>query len=51
VRYSQNGPYLTIKFEAQAQEKYGELKNYLKEILHRYPEVIWSEGVNVESME
>lgn len=51
VRYSQNGPYLTIKFEAQAQEKYNELKNYLKDILHKYEEVNWSEGVNVESLE
>ena len=51
VRYSQNGPYLTIKFEAQTQEKYNELKNYLKNILHKYEEVNWSEGVNVESLE
>ncbi|MCX6762725.1 MAG: phosphomannomutase/phosphoglucomutase [Candidatus Moranbacteria bacterium] len=51
VRYSQNGPYLTIKFEAQTQEKYNELKNYLKDILHKYEEVNWSEGVNVESLE
>ena len=51
VRYSQNGPYLTIKFEAQTEEKYNELKNYLKDILHKYGEVNWSEGVNVESLE
>lgn len=51
VRYSQNGPYLTIKFEAQTQEKYDELKKYLKDILHKYEEVNWSEGVNVESLE
>lgn len=51
VRYSQNGPYLTIKFEAQTEEKYNELKNYLKEILHRYEEINWSEGVNGESLE
>lgn len=50
VRYSQNGPYLTIKFEAQTQEKYDELKKYLANLLHKYEEVDWSEGVNVESM-
>lgn len=50
VRYSQNGPYLTIKFEAQTQEKYDELKKYLNEILHKYEEVDWSFGVNVESL-
>ena len=27
-RYSQNGPYITIKFEAKDQEKYDERKNY-----------------------
>jgi len=50
VRYSQNGPYLTIKFEAKTQEKYDELKNYLNKILHGYEEVDWSFGVNVESL-
>lgn len=42
VRYSQNGPYLTIKFEAQTQEKYDKLKKYLNEFLHNYPEVDWT---------
>jgi hypothetical protein len=51
VRYSQNGPYLTIKFEAQREEKYDELKKYLKKFLQDYSEVDWSQGVNVESLE
>lgn len=50
VRYSQNGPYLTIKFEAKTQEKYDELKKYISELLHKYDEVDWSFGVNVESL-
>lgn len=50
VRYSQNGPYLTIKFEAQTQEKYDELKEYLHDLLHKYEEIDWSFGVNVESL-
>jgi phosphomannomutase / phosphoglucomutase len=50
IRYSQNGPYLTIKFEAQTQEKYDELKNYLNKLLHSYEEVDWNYGVNVESL-
>lgn len=50
VRYSQNGPYLTIKWEAKKEGKYEELKKYLSKILHSYPEVNWKEGVNVESM-
>jgi len=50
VRYSQNGPYLTVKFEASTQEKYQELKKYIYETLRLYPEINWSEGVNLESL-
>lgn len=50
IRYSQNGPYLTTKFEARTQEKYDELKKYINELLHSYNEVDWSFGVNVESL-
>jgi len=50
VRYSQNGPYLTVKFEAQTQEKYQELKKYIYETLRLYPEINWNEGVNLESL-
>lgn len=55
VRYSQNGPYLTIKFEAKTQEKYDELKRYLNKFLHDYPEVDWTNKtittVNAEALE
>lgn len=50
IRYSQNGPYLTIKFETQKQEKYDELKNYIRELLRNYKEIDWSFGVNIESL-
>lgn len=50
IRYSQNGPYMTIKFEATTKEKYDELKKYLRELLHHYKEVDWKYGVNVESL-
>jgi phosphomannomutase/phosphoglucomutase len=51
IRYSQNGPYLTIKFEAQKREKYNEVKEYLNKLLHSYEEIDWSYGVNVESLD
>ncbi len=51
IRYSQNGPYLTIKFEARTQEKYDELKKYLHKLLHAHNEVDWEYGVNVESLD
>jgi phosphomannomutase / phosphoglucomutase len=50
IRYSQNGPYLTIKFEAKAEERYRELKKYLNQLLHSQNEVDWNYGVNVESL-
>lgn len=50
VRYSQNGPYLTIKFEGRTKEKYHQLRRYINKLLHNYPEVDWSFGVNVESL-
>lgn len=51
IRYSQNGPYLTIKFEAKKQNEYDKLKKYLKKLLKSYSEIQWEEGVNVESFE
>lgn len=53
VRYSQNGPYITIKFEGKTQERYDELKNYLNELLHSFEEVEWDNEikVNAEALE
>ncbi len=53
VRYSQNGPYLTIKFEAKTSEEYEELRRYIAELLHRFPEVDWKSKIatNVEALE
>ncbi|MDD4333440.1 MAG: phosphomannomutase/phosphoglucomutase [Patescibacteria group bacterium] len=50
VRYSQNGPYLTVKFEANTEEKYRELRDYISKLLHGYLEIDWTFGVNVESL-
>ncbi len=51
IRYSQNGPYLTIKFEAKTQEEYDKLKIYINEFLHSYKEINWDFGVNVKSLD
>jgi len=50
IRYSQNGPYITIKFEAKEEEEYKRLKKYINDLLHSYAEVDWSFGVNVEAL-
>ncbi len=52
-RYSQNGPYITIKFEAKDQKKYDERKKYVRELLKQYPEMIWEDElcINVDSLD
>lgn len=53
IRYSQNGPYITIKFEAKTEKKYEELKIYINKLLHSFPEVEWDNKirVNIEALE
>ncbi len=51
VRASQNGPYLTIKFEGKTQEAYDLLKKQVGVILHMFPEVDFSTGVNTKALE
>ena len=51
IRASQNGPYVTVKFEAKTQEKYDQLKNKLRDILKQYPEVNWQEGSNTHALD
>jgi len=49
VRYSQNGPYLTIKFEASGPERYLTLKQYIADLLRRYDEIDWTSKINVNT--
>ncbi|HEU4966021.1 MAG TPA: phosphomannomutase/phosphoglucomutase [Candidatus Saccharimonadales bacterium] len=53
IRYSQNGPYLGIKFEAKSPEAYDKLRSYLAELLHRFPEVDWQSKIaaNTDALE
>ncbi len=51
VRASQNGPYLTVKFEGKTQEAYNKLKMQVSEILHKYPEIDFTSGVNTKALE
>lgn len=53
VRYSQNGPYITVKFEAKTQDKYDELRKYIADTLRSFPEVDWQSKIaaNVEALE
>jgi phosphomannomutase/phosphoglucomutase len=47
IRYSQNAPYLTIKFEAKTENQYIFLKNYISKLLHSYKEIDWGSDINL----
>ena len=51
-RYSQNGPYVTIKFEAKDKGTYEKRKAYVREMLESYPEMVWKDQlcVNLDSL-
>ena len=51
IRASQNGPYITIKFEAKTSEDYNILKKQIHGILKKYPEIKFGEGVNIHAFE
>lgn len=51
VRASQNGPYITVKWEGKNQPAYDTLKKQVNGILHSFPEIDFSEGVNTKSLE
>ncbi|MFZ5376260.1 MAG: phosphomannomutase/phosphoglucomutase [Patescibacteria group bacterium] len=51
IRASQNGPYVTVKFEGKTQTQYDKMKLVLKEILSQHPEVDWNSGVNTHALD
>jgi phosphomannomutase/phosphoglucomutase len=51
VRASQNGPYLTVKFEGKTQAAYDKLKAQVKQILVKFPEIDFKSGVNTKALD
>jgi len=51
IRASQNGPYITVKFEGKTQKQYDEMKKTLKGILSKYEEIDWTKGVNTHALD
>ncbi len=51
IRASQNGPYITIKFESKTNEGYERLKVEIERILRSHSEIDFSTGVNIEAFE
>ncbi len=50
VRASQNGPYITIKFESKSKQEYDSLKIAIANIFQKYPEIDWSTGSNTSAL-
>lgn len=50
IRASQNGPYITVKFEGKTKEQYEKIKNQTNGILQKFPEIDFKSGVNVNSL-
>jgi len=51
VRASQNGPYITIKYEGKTQDQYDQLKQQLRKLLKAHPQIDWSSGVNSDAFD
>jgi phosphomannomutase / phosphoglucomutase len=51
VRASQNGPYITLKFEAKTQAGYDKMKTSIREIFKQYKEIDWKKGVNTHALD
>lgn len=51
IRASQNGPYLTVKFEGKTQEAYDTLKHQVNTILRMFPEIDFKTGVNTSALD
>lgn len=50
IRASQNGPYITIKFESRTGKQYDKLKSDINAILKKYSEINWDYGVNTSEL-
>ncbi|MBR0372836.1 phosphomannomutase/phosphoglucomutase [Candidatus Saccharibacteria bacterium] len=50
IRASQNGPYMTIKFEAKTEAEYEKIKKDLRGILEKYSEIDWKVGSNTHAI-
>jgi len=51
IRASQNGPYITVKYEARDAANFRKLRSTLSEILHKYPDIDFKNGVNVDALD
>jgi len=46
VRYSQNGPYITVKIEATTEKEYESLRQYVAKLVSGFKDIDWTYGVS-----
>ena len=51
IRASQNGPYITVKYEAKDEVGYSQMRKAISQILHKYKEIDFKEGVNTDALD
>ncbi|KKT42384.1 MAG: Phosphomannomutase [Microgenomates group bacterium GW2011_GWC1_44_37] len=51
VRASQNGPYITIRFEGKNERIYNEVRDRLNQILGKYSIINWIDNINAYALE
>ncbi len=51
IRASQNGPYLTVKYEARTDDGFAKMRKVISEILHKYKEIDFADGVNTDALD
>jgi len=50
VRASQNGPYITVKYESKTKEGFENLKKILGNLLRAIPDITFNDGVNTDAL-
>ena len=50
IRASQNGPYITVRFEGRSEKIYNEVRDRLSQILKSCPEINWASNINAYAL-
>lgn len=51
IRASQNGPYITVKYEGRDEVGYNKMRKIISGILHKYEEIDFKDGVNTDALD
>lgn len=51
IRASQNGPYITVKYEGRDEAGYNKMRQVISQVLHKYKEIDFKEGVNTDALD